>query len=92
MFTGAETAASCAAQSAKLPDRLRKALRTRHSSRRTEQASVAGVKRFICFHSVRHPAEMAEPEINAFLTHPAVNETCRCLMQKPDILLLRFVL
>jgi integrase len=23
---------------------------------------------------VRHPAEMAEPEINAFLTHPAVKE------------------
>jgi hypothetical protein len=30
------------------------------------------VKRFIYFHRVRHPAEMAEPEINAFLTHLAV--------------------
>jgi hypothetical protein len=26
------------------------------------------------FHNVRHPAEMAEPEINAFLTHFAVKE------------------
>ncbi|MEN6472570.1 MAG: hypothetical protein ABFD81_01015 [Syntrophaceae bacterium] len=26
------------------------------------------------FHHVRHPSEMAEPEINAFLTHLAVKE------------------
>jgi site-specific recombinase XerD len=32
------------------------------------------VKRFIFFHKVRHPNEMAEPEINAFLTHLAVKE------------------
>jgi integron integrase len=32
------------------------------------------VKRFVYFHNVRHPAEMAEPEINAFLTHLAVAE------------------
>jgi hypothetical protein len=32
------------------------------------------VKRFVYFHHVRHPADMAEPEINAFLTHPAVKE------------------
>ena len=30
------------------------------------------VKRFIFFHNVRHPVEMAEREINAFLTHLAV--------------------
>ena len=32
------------------------------------------VKRFIYFHNVRHPAEMAESEINAFLTHLAVEK------------------
>jgi integron integrase len=32
------------------------------------------VKRFIYFHKIRHPAEMGEPEINAFLTHLAVKE------------------
>jgi hypothetical protein len=32
-------------------------------------------KRFIFFHSVRHPAEMAEPEITASLTHWAVPRT-----------------
>jgi integron integrase len=52
-------------------DRLREALRSRHYSRRTEQAYCHWVKRFIFFHHVRHPAEMAEPEVNAFLTHLA---------------------
>jgi integrase len=50
-------------------DRLREALRSRHYSRRAEQTYSHWVKRFIFFHKVRHPAEMAEPEINAFLTH-----------------------
>ena len=56
----------------KLLDRLREALRSRHYSRRTEQSYCHWVKRFIFFHNVRHPAEMAEAEINAFLTHLAV--------------------
>jgi len=47
----------------KLLDRFREALRSRHYSRRTEQTYVMWVKRFIFFHNMRHPAEMAEPEI-----------------------------
>lgn len=56
----------------KLLDQLREALRSRHYSRRTEQTYCHWVKRYVHFHNVRHPAEMAEPEINAFLTHLAV--------------------
>lgn len=56
----------------KLLDQLCEALRSRHYSRRTEQTYRLWVKRYICFHNVRHPAEMVEPEINAFLTHLAV--------------------
>ncbi|MHC4165384.1 MAG: integron integrase [Planctomycetota bacterium] len=58
----------------RLLEQLRQALRSRHYSRRTEQTYCQWVKRFIYFHKVRHPAEMAEPEINAFLTHLAVKE------------------
>jgi len=58
----------------KLLDRLAEALRVRHYSPRTEQTYRHWVKRFIFFHCVRHPAEMAEPEINAFLIHRAVKE------------------
>ena len=57
-----------------LLDQLRTALRARHYSRRTEEAYCLWVRRFVRFHGLRHPAEMGEPEINAFLTHLAVAE------------------
>lgn len=57
-----------------LMDQLRVALRSRHYSRRTEQAYCLWVRRFIRFHGLRHPAEMSEAEVNAFLTHLAVDE------------------
>jgi len=56
----------------KLLDRLREALRSRHYSHRTEQCYCHWVKRFNFFHHVRHPAEMGEPEVNAFLTSLAM--------------------
>ena len=63
-----------AARKPRLLDRLRDALRSRRYSRRTEQTYCHWVKRFVFFHKVRHPAEMGEPEINAFLTHLAVKD------------------
>ena len=65
---------SRSARKPRLLEQLRQALRSRHYSRRTEQTYCQWVKWFIYFHKVRHPAEMAEPEINAFLTHLAVKE------------------
>lgn len=52
--------------------RLRAALQARHYSRKTEQAYVHWVTRFTHFHHGRQFVEMAEPEMNAFLTHLAV--------------------
>ena len=60
-------------QPPRLLDRLRAALRARHYSLRTEQSYVAWVKRFILFHGKRHPDEMGEPEINAFLSSLATD-------------------
>lgn len=56
----------------RLLDRMRAALRARHYSERTEQAYCLWVKRFVRFHGMRHPAELGEAEINAFLTHLAL--------------------
>jgi integron integrase len=53
-------------------DRLRRACRVRHYSIRTEDAYHDWCKRFILFHNKRHPQEMGAAEINAFLTHLAV--------------------
>jgi len=58
----------------KLPDRVRDTIRRKHYSIRTEEAYVAWIKRFIFFHKVRHPLEMGVPEIEAFLTHLAVDK------------------
>ncbi len=61
-------------QQPKLLNRLSEALRTRHCSSRTEQTPRHWVNRFITFHNLRHPADTAEPEINASLAYPAVQE------------------
>ncbi|MDA0737852.1 MAG: integron integrase [Nitrospirae bacterium] len=53
---------------------LQEALRSRHYGRRTEKAYGHWVKRFIGYHCLRDPKEMAEPEINAFLTNLAIKE------------------
>jgi integron integrase len=57
----------------KLLDRIRQHLRVKHYSIRTEQAYVDWIRRFILFHGKRHPNEMGEEEITAFLTHLAVD-------------------
>jgi len=51
---------------------VRESIRVRHYSIRTEEAYVQWVKRFILFHGKRHPAQMGEAEVSAFLTHLAV--------------------
>ena len=52
----------------KLLDQVRQAIRTRHYSSKTEESYVHWIKRFIFFHSKRHPAEMGEKEIAKFLS------------------------
>ena len=57
----------------RLLDRVRAALRARHYSRRTEEAYVAWIKRYIFFfHAKRHPAEMGAPEVTRFLSSLAI--------------------
>lgn len=56
----------------RLFDRVQQALRVRHYSLRTEEAYIAWIRRFILFHNKRHPSSMGAEEINAYLTHLAV--------------------
>ena len=75
----------------RLLDQLRLALRSRHYSKRTEQAYCLWVRRYIHFHDLRHPAEMAEPEINAFLTHLAVADKVSASTQNQALSALLFL-
>ena len=54
----------------KLIERARRLMRLRRYSRRTELAYVFWIKRFIHFHGLRHPADLAS-EVNTFLSHLA---------------------
>jgi integron integrase len=70
---GQDAATPTEAPKPRLLDRVRAAIRARHYSRRTEDAYVAWVRRFVLFHGKRHPAEMAAPEVTRFLTSLAVS-------------------
>ena len=56
----------------RLMERFRMAVRARRYSRRTERSYARCIKRFIHFHALRHPEQTGAPEIDAFLTHLAV--------------------
>jgi integron integrase len=55
----------------RLLDQLRHAIRMRHYSYRTEQAYIHWTRRFIHFHGKRHPRELGEAEVTAFINHLA---------------------
>jgi len=57
----------------KLLDRARYRIRLKGYSIRTEQSYVSWIRRFILFHNKRHPQDMGKDEIEAYLTHLAVN-------------------
>lgn len=56
----------------KLLDQLRAHLCVQHYALRTERTYVEWVRRYILFHAKRHPRDMGAPELEAFLTHLAV--------------------
>src|SRR5207248_5187510 len=55
----------------RLVDRVRNVMRLKHYSLRTERTYWDWIQRFIRFHGMRHPSEMGETELGAFLTHLA---------------------
>jgi len=52
----------------RLLDAVRSKIRALHYSLRTEETYVHWIKRFILFHGKRHPRDMGEPEVGAFLS------------------------
>jgi hypothetical protein len=75
----------------KLLDRVATELRTRHRSRRTEDAYVGWIRRFILFHRKRHPTEMGPTEISAFLSHLAVQQHVSASTQNQALCALLFL-
>jgi hypothetical protein len=63
----------------KLLDQLREAIRIKHYSYSTNKPYDHWAKRYILFHNKRHPAEIGSPEIEAFLTHLALDNLMQYL-------------
>jgi integron integrase len=61
---------------------VRRRLRERRYSRRTEEAYTHWVRRFIRFHDRRHPRELGEAEVQAFLSALAVDDKVSASTQK----------
>jgi hypothetical protein len=75
----------------KLLDRVRDRRRVRHLSLSTEHAYVGWIRRFILFHSKRHPLQMGAAEVSAFLTHLAVDGHMAASTQNQALSALRFL-
>jgi len=56
----------------RLLDQVRDTIGTLHYSRRTEEAYLGWIRRYILFHGKRHPETMGADEIGRFLTHLAI--------------------
>ena len=70
---------------------MRDAIRTRHYSRRTEEAYLAWIRRYILFHGKRHPAEMGAAEMTQFLTSLAVRRKVAASTQNQALSALLFL-
>lgn len=75
----------------KLLHRVRWHLRVKRYSIRTEHAYLDWIRRYILFHKKRHPTEMGEEEIAAFLSHLAVNRRVSASTQNQALCALLFL-
>ncbi len=66
----------------KLLDQVRYLIRTRHYSIRTEEAYTYWIRHYILFHGKQHPAGLGPDEINAFLSHLAVDRNVTASTQR----------
>jgi len=57
----------------KLLDVVREKIRVKHYSISTKRTYVHWIKHYILYHNKRHPIDMKKAEIEAFLTHLAVD-------------------
>ena len=69
----------------------REKMRTRHLAFRTEQAYLYWIRRYVNFHHRKHPREMGSSDVEAFLTHLAVDEHVSASTQNQSLQALLFL-
>ena len=71
--------------------RVRAAVRARHYSPRTEASYVGWAKRLVVFHGRRHPDELGEADVRAFLDHLAEHDRVSASTQNQAVAALLFL-
>ena len=74
-----------------LIQRYRELLQTRLYARRTVKTYEQWLRRYLRFHRLRHPREMGSAEVNAFLSHLAVEEQVSASTQNQALAALLFL-
>ena len=72
----------------RLNDRIVEFVRVHYDARRTEQAYLYWTRRYLGFHSDRHPCEMAQTDLNRFLTDLAGEDHASASTQDLSVCLL----
>lgn len=70
---------------------VRSSVRRRGMSRRTEEAYAQWIRRFIQFHGLRHPSTLGSAEVEAFLSHLAVDRDVAASTQNQALSALLFL-
>ncbi len=75
----------------KLLDQVRRVCRTKHLSLSTEQAYVGWVRRYVRYHGLRHPRQLGEDEVQAFLSYLALERSVAASTQNQAFSALLFL-
>ena len=74
-----------------LLNNVRNVMRVRHYSYQTEKTYIHWIKQYIYFHKITHPKDMGAAEVEAFLTHLAVERTVAASTQNQALAALLFL-
>ena len=78
-------------QKPRLLEAVRQSIRSLHYSRRTEEAYIGWIRKFIYWSGKRHPATLGAPEVSAFLSHLATQQNVAAATQNQALSALLFL-
>ena len=78
-------------RSKKLLEQVQDTIRLKHYSYQTEKTYIYWIRRYILFHNKRHPKDMGGTDVEALLTHIAVNEKVAASTQNQALYAILFL-
>jgi integron integrase len=75
----------------RLLQRVRQTMRLRRMSLRSERVYLPWIRRYVRYHGLRHPRDLGEAEVAAFLTHLAVDRGVAAATQRQALSALLFL-